>query len=117
GSGCAPGCASTTSKCTVLEPTSRTPSLMYGTLLPAAPCVAPFAAVEPVPDPGAGDLPWTRAKDEKGEGRKAGQEGQEGQEGRVGRWSFAGDSTADSREGAGGRRKGSRLRPRVGGVS
>ena len=36
GSGRAPGWASTTSRWTVFEPTSRTPSLIGGTLLPAA---------------------------------------------------------------------------------
>ncbi len=35
GQGRAPGCASTTRRCTVFEPTSRTPSLMGGTLLRA----------------------------------------------------------------------------------
>src|SRR5690606_39513667 len=75
GSGQAPGCASTTSRCTVFDPTSRTPSLMYGTLLPAARRVARSAGYGPVPVDSAGGIPWTRAKDEKGEGQEVGQEG------------------------------------------
>ena len=39
GVGCAPGWASTTSRCTVFEPTSSTPSRM-GPVCPAAPCRA-----------------------------------------------------------------------------
>src|SRR5690606_26143452 len=98
GSGQAPGCASTTSRCTVFEPTSRTPSLTYGTLLPTA-----------VRSRGPGDLPWTGAKDEKGEGREVAQEGQASQGDR--------DARGSCGRAPCGRREGARLRSRLGGVS
>ncbi|CAM5663584.1 hypothetical protein SALBM311S_07727 [Streptomyces alboniger] len=135
GRGHAPGCASTTSRCTVFDPTSRTPSHMYGTLLPAKPWAAAGAVptvieavLETVVDvvvpavvdavveavlvagsgPATGDLPWTGAKDEKGEERQDGQNAP---------GFFAGESTEEVEEGPGSRREGPRFRARVGGVS
>lgn len=88
---------------------------MYETLLPAALRVARFSTAGPVPGTARGDLPWTGAKDEKGEGREDGQNGQEGQAGRGGRGSFAGAGpAAGASPGARRRRAGARLRPRLG---